>query len=64
MLIETVLAILLMMYHFKKASRRPRDNTTCPLGVTLAIFKMLVHQDGLNVDKNKHVQPATAQFIL
>ena len=64
MMVETVLSMLTLVWHFKKVMHRVWDYFRARLGFTMAAFNLLVQWDGLKLDENGVVHLSIAEFSL
>ncbi len=64
MMVETVLSMLTLVWHFKKVMHRVWDCFRARLGFTMAAFNLLVQWDGLKPDGNGFVHLSIAEFSL
>ncbi len=64
MVIETVLAMLTSVCHFKHISHRTWPQFLARLAFTMAMFNILVQWDGLLPDEDGHIHLSIAQFSL
>jgi len=64
MMVETVLSMLTLVWHFKKVMHRVWDYFQARLGFTMAAFNLLVQWDGLKPDENGFVHLSIAEFSL
>ena len=64
MVVETVLAMLTTVCHFKRHTQRTWRGFMARLAFTMALFNVLVQWDGLPVDDNGVIHLSIAQFSL
>jgi len=64
MMVETVLSMLTLVWHFKKVTHRVWDYFRARLGFTMAAFNLLVQWNGLKPDGNGFVHLSIAEFSL
>ncbi len=64
MVVETVLAMLTTVCHFKHVSHRCWSYFMARLAFTMAVFNLLVQWNGLPVDANGNIHLSIAQFSL
>jgi hypothetical protein len=64
MMVETVLSMLTLVWHFKKVMHRVWDYFQARLGFTMAAFNLLVQWDGFKPDENGFVHLSIAEFSL
>ena len=64
MMVETVLSMLTLVWHFKKVMHRVWDYFRARLGFTMAAFNLLVQWGGLKPDAHGFVHLSIAEFSL
>jgi len=64
MIVETVLSMLTLVWHFKKVMHRVWDYFRARLGFTMAAFNLLVQWTDLKPDENGFVHLSIAEFSL
>jgi hypothetical protein len=64
LLVETVLSMLTLVWHFKKVMHRVWDYFHARLAFTMAAFNLLVQWDGLKPDDKGYVHLSIAEFSL
>lgn len=64
MLVETVLSMLTLVWHFKKVMHRAWDYLRARLGFSMAAFNLLAQWDGLKADHDGFVHLSIARFSL
>jgi hypothetical protein len=64
LLVETVLSMLTLVWHFKKVMHRVWDYFHARLAFTMAAFTLLVQWDGLKPDDKGYVHLSIAEFSL
>lgn len=64
MIVETVLSMLTLIFHFKKVMHRVWEYFQMRLGFTMAAFNILARKHGLPADENGFVPLSIAEFSL
>ncbi len=64
MLVETVLSMLTVVYHFKKVMHRCWAYFKTRLAFTMALFNLLVQWNGFEADADGFMPLSIAQFSL
>ncbi|HZM23557.1 MAG TPA: hypothetical protein VFC02_17525, partial [Anaerolineales bacterium] len=64
MLVETMLAMLTRIFHFKRLAHRTWDNFKARLAFTMAAYNLLLQWHGLRPDPHGFLHLSIAEFSL